>query len=182
MKKKILYIVLTALLSFVLFVFYQIMNPVSPLETVIYDSDDKNISVSYSRPLKKGRLVFGNESDGALVPYDMYWRTGANRHTTIETNVDLKINNNILQPGKYSLFTIPGEEFWEDTFNTSNSYFGIMRPALEKDLFTVTVPSKSLEMVIEQLTIDFVSSTAEDNPTVDLRLRWDTTEIIIPLN
>ena len=57
-----------------------------------------------------------------------------------------------------------------------------MRPALEKDLFTVTVPSKSLEMVIEQLTIDFISSTAEDKPTIALRLRWDTTQIIIPLN
>ena len=56
-----------------------------------------------------------------------------------------------------------------------------MRPDLEKDLFTVTVPSKSLDMIIEQLTIDFVSSIAEDKPTIALRLRWDTTEIIIPL-
>jgi len=181
MRKKILYITITALSLFILFVFYQIMNPASPLETVYYESDVKNISVTYSRPLKKGRLVFGNESDGALVPFDIYWRTGANRHTIIETDSDLKIMDNVLRPGKYSLFTTPGKEYWDVTFNSSNSYFGIMRPESEKDEFTITVPSNSLETVTEQFTIDFITSNSDSISNVGIRLKWDLTEIIIPL-
>ena len=74
---------------FFVYAAYVISNPVSPLETVTYNINDKEISITYSRPFKKGRLIFGNESESALVPFDKYWRTGANRHTVINTNSDL---------------------------------------------------------------------------------------------
>ena len=40
-------------------------------------------TVLYSRPYKKGRLLFGEAKDGALVPYGQYWRLGANESTEI---------------------------------------------------------------------------------------------------
>ena len=139
MKKKILYTLLTILAVFITYAAYVINNPVSPLETV--SSDDSDVSITYSRPFKNDRLIFGNESDEALVPYDNYWRTGANRHTYIENNRDLSIDGNTLFPGKYSIYTIPGENEWEVFFNSNVKYFGVSRPNESDDCLLYTSPS-----------------------------------------
>ena len=59
----------------------------------------------------------------------------ANRHTAIETETDLNIMGNILKAGKYSLFTVPGNDSWDITFNSTNAYFGIKRPNNENDIY-----------------------------------------------
>ena len=66
MKKAVLYSLLLIFLAFSLFVIYTITNPTSPLETV--STENQDISITYSRPYKKNRLIFGDEKDGALVP------------------------------------------------------------------------------------------------------------------
>jgi hypothetical protein len=75
MKKKILYTLLIIIAVFITYSAYVINNPVSPLETV--SSDYSDVSITYSRPFKNDRLIFGNASDEALVLYDNYWRTKA---------------------------------------------------------------------------------------------------------
>ena len=65
MKKKILYSLLAVIIFISLFAVYTITNPVSPLETV--SLKNTNISITYSRPYKNDRLIFGEEIDGALV-------------------------------------------------------------------------------------------------------------------
>ena len=74
---------------------YLVNNPTSPLETVQLN-EANDVSITYSRPYKKDRLIFGNASDEVLVPYDNYWRTGANRHTYIENTKDLSIDANAM--------------------------------------------------------------------------------------
>lgn len=37
-----------------------------------------DVTLNYSRPSMKGRVVFGN-----LVPYDVMWRTGANANSVV---------------------------------------------------------------------------------------------------
>ena len=182
MKKKILYTLLSLLALFFVYAAYVISNPVSPLETVTYNINDKEISITYSRPFKKGRLIFGNESESALVPFDKYWRTGANRHTVINTNSDLNFKDNMLSAGEYSLYTTPGLDSWDITFNSTNAFFGISKPDSEKDLFTITVPSNQLNESIEQFTIDFIPSPPDGPSFSSIRLRWDLTEVVIPFN
>ena len=182
MRKKILYTLLTLLVTFIVFVIYTVNNPVSPLLTASFTENGKDITITYSGPYKKGRLIFGTESESALVPYNKYWRTGANRHTMIKTKSDLSIANNTLKSGEYSMYTIPGENSWDVTFNSTNEYFGIMRPDPEKDLFTITVPSLNFEDVIEQFTIDFIPSPPDGPESKAIRLRWDQTEVVIPFN
>ena len=174
MKKKIIYTLLTILAVFITYAAYVINNPVSPLETV--SSDDSDVSITYSRPFKNDRLIFGNESDEALVPYDNYWRTGANRHTYIENNRDLSIDGNTLFPGKYSIYTIPGENEWEVFFNINVNYFGVSRPNESDDIFSVKVPVVKLLNEIEQFTIEF------DNDSIFnyISLKWDLTKVMIP--
>ena len=174
MKKKILYTLLTILAIFITYAAYVINNPVSPLETV--SSGDSNVSITYSRPFKNDRLIFGNESDEALVPYDNYWRTGANRHTYIENNRDLSIDGNTLFPGKYSIYTIPGENEWEVFFNSNVNYFGVSRPNESDDILSVKVPVVKLLNEIEQFTIEFENDSIFNY----ISLKWDLTKVVIP--
>ncbi|MBT4246099.1 MAG: DUF2911 domain-containing protein [Flavobacteriaceae bacterium] len=178
MKKKILYTLLILFAAFIAYAVYTINNPASPLGTASFSENDKDITVTYSRPYKKGRLIFGSEDESALVPFDNYWRTGANRHTMIKTNSDLIFGDNVLSKGEYSLYTKPGLNTWDITFNSTNAYFGISQPDSEMDLFSITVPSNTIDESIEQLTFDFVS----DSLSSGIRLRWDLTEVVIPFN
>jgi hypothetical protein len=178
MKKKILYTLLILFAAFIAYAVYTINNPASPLGTASFSENDKDITVTYSRPYKKGRLIFGSEDESALVPFDNYWRTGANRHTMIKTNSDLIFGDNVLSKGEYSLYTKPGLNTWDITFNSTNAYFGISQPESEMDLFSITVPSNTIDESIEQLTFDFVS----DSLSSGIRLRWDLTEVVIPFN
>ncbi len=182
MKKKIIYTLLFVLALFLIYAAYVISNPVSPLDTASYTEDEKEILITYSRPFKKGRLIFGNESESALVPFGKYWRTGANRHTMITTSSDLKFADNLLNAGEYSLYTVPGESTWDITFNSTNAFFGITQPDPEMDLFTISVPSNTLEDSIEQFTIDFIPSPPGGPSSTAIRLRWDLTEVVIPFN
>ena len=95
--KKILYSILFILLLVIGYFAYSILNPVSPLKISEYNYNEKNVaSITYSSPSMKDRLIFGSNDEGALVPFDEYWRTGANRHTFIENNVPLVFNGNEL--------------------------------------------------------------------------------------
>ncbi len=50
-----------------------------------------DISIEYSRPSAKGRVVFGD-----VVPFGKVWRTGANGGTKITFGEDVKVEGNAL--------------------------------------------------------------------------------------
>ena len=74
----------------------------SPEDIVDYKQGDKKLSVFYCRPSKKGREIFGE-----LVPYNEVWRTGANEATTFTTNTTIDFGGAVVEPGTYTLWTIP---------------------------------------------------------------------------
>ena len=177
MKKFLLY----SLLSIVIllmggFLYITLTPPASPLETSLFNEDGKEISITYSKPYKKGRLIFGDKSEGALVRFNQYWMTVANRHTISNTNSELIFSDNILPSGEYSLYTIPGKDKWEVVINSENGYFGIVQPDESNDLFSFEAFPTNLNESVEQLTIDFVS----DSIGSSVRLRWDVTEVLMP--
>ena len=174
MKKKILYSLLIVLAVFVAYTAYVINNPVSPLETV--SSDDSDVSITYSRPFKNDRLIFGNASDEALVPYENYWRTGANRHTFIENNVPLVFNGNELKAGKYSIYTIPSKDSWDIYFNKEVNFLGINRPSVKSDVFSVNVLTNVLFNSVEDFTIEF----STDSLSNYIDFSWDKTKVSVP--
>ena len=81
-------------------------SPTSKIEQSVGLS---TITVEYSRPGVKGRKVYGD-----LVTFGQPWRTGANQGTKLTFSDDVKINGKDIKKGKYSLFTIPGENEWRD--------------------------------------------------------------------
>ena len=175
--KYLKYTLLVLLIAFVAYFSYAILFPSSPLDKVVYKSEnDKEVTITYSKPFKKDRLIFGNESDGALVPYNQYWRTGANRHTIINTNSDLNFSDNILLAGEYSLYTIPGESTWKVVINSDNGFFGVGEADPDKDVLRVSIGSIKNTETVEQFTIDF-----SDSLNTYMNLKWDKTLISIPL-
>ncbi|HUH32797.1 MAG TPA: DUF2911 domain-containing protein, partial [Daejeonella sp.] len=77
------------------------------------------ISIDYSQPSVKGRTI-GKE----IAPYGEVWRTGANEATVFETNKAVQIEGKTLPAGKYSLYSIPGEDKWTIIFNKTWKQWG----------------------------------------------------------
>ena len=159
--KKVLYALLGFVIVTGIYFAYNILNPKSPLETV--STDDSNISITYSRPYKNDRLIFGEENDGALVPFGVYWRTGANKHTFIETSETLMIGDETLSPGTYSIYTIPNLQSWDVFFNKEVNFFGISRPSSDSDVVSVNALTNNLfNSVWAEPKIDDLSKCMEE--------------------
>ncbi len=152
----------------------------SPEKTNTYTRDGFDLSVSYSSPFKKGRVIFGE-----LVPYDVVWRTGANEPTTFETKSDIRVIDKSLPAGKYSLWTKPGKDKWMVMLNSEIPDWGVTISSggrettrnPEKDVVQVEVPVEELSKSSESFTIDF-----EDGEQLYLRIYWDQTQVKVPLN
>ena len=171
---------------FVVLLFYPLyitfLNPISPKSTINYnfDKNDKSISlqVDYSRPYKKGRVIFGTEEEGALVPYNNYWRTGANFCTDFYNSSEILFNGNKLDSGKYFLYTFPNENSWDIILNSDHGRFGFFNPDRENDVLITSVTPISIDEDFEQFKIDF----EKVDSNIFLRLRWEKTSVSIPIN
>ena len=176
---KILKRVGIGLLSIVLlvigyFIYGLYINPKSPKGAAAYENGDTEIQIRYYRPYKRDRLIFGSQEDGALVPYGMYWRLGANLTTRIKTNKDLAFANRQLPAGSYGLYTYPYADHWVLVVHKNHSGFSASEPDPDGVLMKINIPTQSLEEPLEQFTIDFKDQ--------NLRMRWDTTQILIPFS
>ena len=150
----------------------------SPEEQIAYDQGDLNVQVFYNRPYKKGREIFGS-----LVPYEKVWRTGANEATTFETNKNLLFEGKTLKKGKYSLWTIPGEESWTIIFNTEYGQWGIgpdgdANRDPKCDALSIAVHSVKSQQEFEQFTISFEQIGEES----EMVLIWDKTVVAVPFS
>lgn len=150
----------------------------SPADTATYTLNDLKVEINYCRPFKKGRIIFGTKDEGALQPYGMYWRVGANEATTFETNKDLLINGQELKAGKYQLYAYPNIEEWKIVFNTDWDKWGAREAEHETDVLETTVKPNNHAKFLEQFTITF------NNPDTlglsEIVLHWDKTQVQIP--
>ncbi len=149
--------------------------PLSPLQKIEQNIGKTDIAIEYSRPSKKGRKIFG-----ALVPYGEYWRTGANRNTTIEFNEDVMIDNQRIKKGKYSIITKPAPREW--TFILYDEVTNWDVPEIMDDskmVCSYIVPVIPLNESIESLSIGIGDFT---NYTFDLFVQWDKSRIVIPVS
>lgn len=93
-----------------------------------------DVTITYSRPGVKGRVIWGE-----LVPYDKVWRTGANAATNFSVSDDIKINGQALPVGEYSLHTIPGKDQWTIIFNKVAKQWGSYDYDQSKDALRIQV-------------------------------------------
>ena len=173
MKKNYIFFVLFCLST--LLTNAQVKTPqASPVCTISQAVGTSDISITYSRPGAKNRVIFGN-----IVPYDKMWRTGANKATKISFSEEVTFDGQKVPAGEYSLFTIPSTNEWEIILNNELNLWGTGEYDEADDVLRVKIPSSSNENHVESLTIDlntFSSSGA------DLVLSWEKTKVIIPIN
>lgn len=180
MKKKIFIGIAAIILVFVGWVMYGlfIAEPASPPATVESSFEDLNMKVSYSRPYKKGRVIFGEESENALQPYGKYWRLGANAATEITFSKDVAFAGKPVSAGTYRMYAVPGPSIWEVSLNSGTGvFFGAAEPDYELDVLKVEVPSQTTESETEQFTISFAS----DSTGAIMNFMWDRTLVQIPI-
>src|SRR6202158_3073426 len=92
-------------------------RPSPPASAECKFSDGKTIKIDYSSPRAKGRKIFGDASEKALVPYGQIWRTGANDSTTFVTDANLNVGGKAVPAGSYTIFTVPKGDAWSLGFS-----------------------------------------------------------------
>jgi hypothetical protein len=154
-------IVFTATASFA-----QPTHPKSPHDTL----STKDLTVTYGRPYKNGREIFGK-----LEPYGKVYRCGADEATTITFNKDVTFGGKPVKAGTYALFVIPEEKQWTIILNSQPKQWGAYdyEKNKDKDVLHTVVPVKTLSSPVEQLTIA--------HPSGVLTISWDKTEVSIPV-
>lgn len=137
--------------------------------------DDKAIiRVTYSRPSRNGRELFGSK----LVPYGKVWRAGANEAAEIRFYQDVTLGGQPVKAGMYSLFAIPEKEAWTIILNSDLDYWGAYSYRQEADVVRVQAAVSVLEESVEAFTIQF---KAEGAGKATMMLAWGTTLVSVPV-
>lgn len=178
-NKKLVVIIGAVILVVGGYIAYRVISSrsLSPAETVTYSYGGLDLKVIYCRPFKRGRVIFGEMNEGALVPNGKYWRLGANSATEISLNKDVMVAGKLLKAGSYRMYAVPGQKAWEIAFNTELGKWGFDEPDYAKDILKVEVPLAKVDPAIEQFTISFSSN----NAVVIMNLDWDNAHLSVPI-
>ena len=152
----------------------QIKTPApSPGATIEQKVGLTDISITYSRPHKRDRKIFGS-----LVPFDKMWRTGANKNTIITTSDILVFGNDTLKAGSYSIFTVPNKDAWTIFFYGDTENWGTPENWEDKEVMVKTTAKVgSLSQVKQSFTIGFNDVQMDG---AELTMSWDNTVVTLP--
>lgn len=146
------------------------MGQMSPPDTVKTTIGGANLVVAYSRPFKRGRVIFGN-----IVPWNQVWRTGANAATMFTTDKDLAFGTTVVPAGKYTLWTVPSPTGAKLIFNSETGQWGTDYHA-DKDFVRVDLAGKQVSPPVEQFVIGVVPQGAGGL----LSFTWDDRQYSVP--
>lgn len=149
----------------------------SPLDSVTVAVDGGTMKICYGRPSARGRTMIG----GSAVPFGRLWRTGANEPTMIHTTVPVTVAGVRVEPGSYSLYTVPGELEWEVVVNRSTSQWGhesrYTGEVEAQEVGRGKASSTRLEDHVETFTIRAEPSAGG----ATIALEWEHTRVTIPV-
>lgn len=179
MKKKIIIgvIALVVVLAAAMAYLNYRNRSLSPRGTTELTVNGLSVSIPYSRPSVRGRLIFGTEEQKALQPYGKYWRLGANEATEITVNKDVLLNGQPVKKGTYRVYAIPGAETFDIILNSELGKWGAFEPNHELDLLTTKVPVEHNSTAVEQYTI----STVEADGGVNVVFEWSDSKFVVPI-
>jgi len=148
-------------------------KPLSPATKTEATVGGKHITIDYSAPSKRDRVIMGG-----LVPYGKVWRTGANQATTLKTDTDLMIGSIHVPAGTYTLFTIPNEKEWTLIVNKQSGLWGTNsydeKQNLGQTKMTVSAPKKPVE------TFCIVLPSSKEQKST-LSMMWENTQASVPV-
>ncbi len=137
----------------------------SPPETAKGTAGGAQITIDYSSP----SVVSPKDVDrtgkiwGQLVPFDKYWRAGANEATIFTTDKNIMVEGKKLRKGSYSLFIKPVENGdWSVLFNSQTGQWGTVgegdaqKPNFDpaKNVLEVSVKPEKTNKLNKRLTYE----------------------------
>lgn len=149
------------------------MPAASPGQYVKQDFGLSSVELSYSRPVVKGRIIFGD-----LVPWNKVWRTGANGATTITFGDEVSFGGQKVPAGKYGLLTIPNPTDWTVILTKQLDVTSPAAYKQDQDVARVKVSVDDLPFSLESLLISF---SAVLPSSMELVIGWDRTLVRIPV-
>ena len=137
------------------------------------------VRVIYSRPQKKGRLIFADSSakENAIQFYNQEWRLGANEATEIEFFKPVTINREKILPGRYIIYCIPYADKWKLIIN-GNLYSWGLHIDKTQDIAEIELPLIKNNVQIEYFTLLFQNSAYG----CDLVMAWGDIKVVLPIN
>ena len=145
----------------------------------------KWIEVTYGRPIKRGRDVFGSGANYGKIanPDAPVWRAGANVTTQLKTEVPLVINGKTVAPGTYTMFIDLKPNNWtlivsnwkaqaDYDPNNKNEIWGAYGYTKDKDVVRAPMKVETLPHSHEELSWEFLDVTDAGGV---LAIMWDKT-------
>ena len=148
---------------------FGIMGARTSRDTAVVKIGTNKIEIDYWRPYMRGRKIFGN-----VVPWNRFWRTGANNATQLRISEPIYFENKKLDSGRYSIFTLPTPTGWTMMINKQPDIWGTDYEA-EKDLMRIPMKLENISSPVEQLTIHI--SQVNDGGTINIE--WENTRAMI---
>jgi hypothetical protein len=150
----------------------------------------KWIEITYGRPIKRGRELWGSGADYGkkLLDGAPIWRAGANVTTQLKTEAPLVINGKTVPAGSYTMFIDLKPNNWTlvvSTWPAQTTYDPNNKAALwggygytpDKDVARSPMTLGTLPFSIDQLTWDFTDVTDAGGK---IAIMWDKTIASVP--
>ena len=152
-------------------------RPSPPASAACKFSDGKTIKIDYSSPRAKGRKIFGDTSEKALVPYGQIWRTGANDATTFVTDTNVTVGGKAVPAGSYTIFTVPKADAWSLVISKKTGEWGTDYPGEKEDLVRAPMTVSKTSAPVENFTIAFDQAGSK----CTLRMEWENTRASVEI-
>ena len=151
----------------------------------------KWIEITYGRPIKRGRDLFGGTgaSYGKVANPDApVWRAGANVTTQLKTEVPLVINGKTIAPGTYTMFIDLKPNNWtlivsnwkaQTRFDPKNKaeIWGAYDYTPDKDVVRAPMTLAALPFSVDQLTWNFLDMSDAGGK---IAIMWDKNVASVP--
>ncbi len=142
----------------------------SPAQTVKQAFALSEITIDYSRPSVKGRIIFGD-----VVSFGKVWRTGANGSTKITFGEDVKVEGNDVKAGTYAIYSVPDKDIWEIMFYKDLTMGGdVSSYKKEDEALRFKVKSSALAANVETFTINVADVTSSK---ANIEIQWEKTRV-----
>lgn len=141
-------------------------------------TDGKTVKIDYSSPRAKGRKIFGDASEKALVPFGQVWRTGANASTTFVVGQAVSVGGTAVPAGSYTIFTVPKADSWALVISKKTGEWGTDYPGEKEDLARVPMTVSKTSAPVENFNIAFDQAGSK----CTLRMEWENTSASVEVS
>jgi hypothetical protein len=165
----------------VLTVLYLALNAynryMSPSGETMASIRDFSVKVEYSSPSVRGRVIFGENEEEALLPYGEYWRLGANEPTRITVSHDFTFDGTPLEAGQYDMYAFPRKDKMELRLNEDNRAWGMTEPDYDEEVAKTLIDLKGGQKHTEEFTINAEASGDQ----ILLHFLWSEWKWTVPI-